>query len=391
MTRTEFLECWRCAQRHPLEKHRLLCDCGSPLEVVYTHDAQPPRPKAGTADGVWRWEHVLPQISRAERVSLGEGGTPLIELPSFSARTGCRILLKDEGQNPGGSFKARGASVAVSTLRQLGWTAIAMPTVGSGGSAWSAYGARAGISVRVGFPGALGIPEIGVLEPGLYGAELSPFDGTLREAFAEFRSDVDTASTAFAGALSEPYRVEGEKTILFEVAEQLGWTMPDAVVWPTGGGAGLVGLAKAQEELARLGWIAHRDRALLVSAQHDSGAPIADALHSGAASVVESVPGGIAPGAWVGSPFAGDLILSRIRRSAKTGGVTVGDADILSTIRRVAEQDGVLLSPEGALAVAAAERGRTEGTLAAGSTVVCVNTAAAYRYPDIVRAAGRDA
>jgi threonine synthase len=383
------LHCWTCEADHVAERARLLCDCGMPLEQSYDIDALLadsasafPEPLAAYGN-IWRFHALLPVQDPAKVVSLGEGCTPLVPLPRFGADHDLRIIVKDESRNPTGTFKARGASVGVSRLRELGWTALAMPTVGSGGSAWSAYGARAGLEMAVALPTMDDIPRIGLIEPQAYGAQLAQYGGPTEHAFAAFRRDLPDRF-AYVGGLQEPYRLEGEKTILFELVEQLGGSVPEYIVWPTGGAVGLVGLAKAYEELVRAKVVAADEQMTVISAQHEKSAPIAAALRDGLADPVVGSPAGIAPGVWVGDPFAGRYVIDRMRRTVRADGGVAGDDQIRQVMSEVARSDGLLLSPEGALAVCVALNSRAAGRITAGSTVICVNTASSLRYPHLL-------
>jgi len=218
------LLCWTCGRSHEVEKIRLLCDCGAPLEQQYDiermiKDGYTGKQFVASGPGIWRYARLLP--GDGTPVTMQEGLTPLVPLPETSRRIGIRLYIKDEGRNPTGTFKARGASVGVTRLRELGWKSLAMPTVGSGGSAWAAYGARAGLRMRVGLPVTPMPPRIGFVEPPIYGAETTRHDGRTEDAFAAFRASL-SPDDAYVGGLREPYRLEGEKTVLFEIAEQIG-------------------------------------------------------------------------------------------------------------------------------------------------------------------------
>lgn len=382
------LLCLSCGVAYAPERTRLLCDCGSPLEQQYDTESLA-RERLGAdrlncgLPGIWRFAALLPVQDLNRIVTLHEGGTPLVRLERIGPARDLRIFVKDEGRNPTGTFKARGAAAGVSRLRELGWTSLAMPTVGSGGSAWSAYGARACVRVEVGLPVLPGLPRIGIVEPPLYGAPATQFTGTTESAFSAFR-DTLGPDTAYVGGLHEPYRLEGEKTILFEIVEQLGGELPDYVVWPTGGAVGLVGLAKAYDELVRIGVVSPGRPLTVVSAQHESSAPIALALRGGLPDPVTGTPGGVAPGVWVGKPFAGRYVLDRMRGTVCVDGGTAGDRQLLATMRETAREEGLLLSPEGALTVAVLANMRDAGRIRANATVVCVNTATALRYPDLL-------
>ncbi|HLJ19612.1 MAG TPA: threonine synthase [Stellaceae bacterium] len=380
------LLCWTCRRAYEAEKTRLLCDCGAPLEQQYDIDRMVKDGHGGKdfvaeGPGIWRYARLLP--AQGAPVTMQEGQTPVIPLAETGRRLGIRLYVKDEGRNPTGTFKARGASVGVTRLRELGWTSLAMPTVGSGGSAWAAYAARAGLRMRVGLPVTPAPPRIGLVEPPIYGARTTQHDGRTEDAFAAFRASL-SEEDAFLGGLREPYRVEGEKTVMFEIAEQFDSRLPDFVIWPTGGAPGLIGLAKAYEELSRCGAVPADAPPTIVSAQHASAAPIAVALRDGASTVVPGKVEGIAPGVWVGNPFAAPYILERMRATVRVDGGTGTDAEIRSWLSDVGRHEGLLLSPEGALTLAALEQLRRGGRIPSGATVVCVNTATGLRYPHLL-------
>lgn len=380
------LRCPTCRLTFEPTRSRLLCDCGQPVEQTYDYSAARavgrPTNSGWAKETLWRYGQLLPVDDPSAIVSMGEGGTPLLALNAMSERTGLDLRVKDEGRNPTGTFKARGASVGVSRLRELGWRSMAMPSVGSGGSAWSAYAARAGVAMRVGLPTHTALPLVGLLEPPMYGAELERYEGDLLTAFKEFVSTID-GDTLNVGAFAEPYRVEGEKTIMFELCEQLAWEAPSVVIWPTGGAAGLVGLAKGLLDLREAGWI-DETPVTLIAAQHAGCRPIAGALREGLREPADYSERGVAPGVWVGKPSQGRYILDRVRAAATGYGGWAEDSEIFAATKSVAEEDGILLSPEGALTVAVAQTLREEGFLKAGQTVVCVNTASGLRYPHLM-------
>lgn len=389
MITDQYLSCRRCGNEIADEHSRLLtCPCGGPLTQEYRLDELAPDARAelaGLPFGVWRYRRFLPVRDARSVVSLGEGGTPLVPMPRLGGALGVpELLVKEEGRNPTGTFKARGATVAVSRFAELGFRSLAMPSVGSGGSAWSAYAARAGLTMHVGLPDSP-IPAIGRCEPAAYGAEVTtwPANGRTAEAFARFRAHAEEVGAAYAGAFQEPYRLEGEKTIGFELADQLGWRCPDWVVWPTGGAVGLAGLAKSFAEMTRAGLVDGQGPTV-VSVQHAGCAPIADAL-------VEDTPvtrpreatTGIAPGVWVEAPAYDDVVLELVRQLPAVG-VGVEDDDIRRAMREAAHEEGVLLGPEGGAALAAVRRLCADGRIRDGDTVVIVNTATGLRYPPLV-------
>lgn len=268
-------------------------------------------------------------------------------------------------------------------LAELGWKGIGMPTVGSGGSAWAAYAAALGIEAIIGLPDDLPVPSTGEVEPFFYGATVRRYGGDLPRAFSQFRADLPDG-IAYVGAFREPYRLEGDKTLLFEIVEQFGWSLPSAIVWPTGGAVGLVGIAKALDELYEAGWLERSRDFTIVSAQHSSAAPIADALRLGRPDIVPGEASGIAPGVWVGNPFAAGYIIDRVVGTAKATGVAVGDDEIRRTLLETAQSEGLLLSPEGALGLAAAVEAVESRMVPTEGAIVVVNTASVFRYPSLV-------
>lgn len=380
------LRCVRCGTVVPAEQPRtLMCGCGGPLAQHYLAKPVDADRLREQPLGVWRYAPWLPVRDPAEVVTLGEGGTPLIEFGRTAAQLGLgALLVKDEGRNPTGTFKVRGASVAVSRLRELGYQALAMPTVGSGGSAWSAYAARAGMDIMVGFPSTPAVPAIGPLETAAYGATVSTHDGATGAAFVDFAARARAVGAAYVGAFREPYRLEGEKTVGFEIADQLGWEAPDWIAWPTGGAVGLVGLAKAYAELTASGLVSAGTRPGLLAVQHASANPIVEAIENARARCQLSGPaGGLAPGLWVDAPFADDFILASLEAHPRLG-ETIHDDGILRWMRRSAREEGLLIGPEGAGALAAVETAVSGGRIAQGARVVVVNTSSGLRYPHLL-------
>ena len=382
------LRCFRCerfiAQKDV--KTELLCECGGPLLQQYElsrlsrgdREALKARPW-----GLWRYRELLPVEDKAHIVSLCEGGTPLIELPAMGDALDVRQLaVKDEGRNPTGTFKARGASVGVSRLAELGVKLIAMPTVGSGGSAWSAYAAKARIDILVGLPQEGNLPAIAPVEAALYGAGVVKVPGYITDAFKTFRAQAAEKGATVAGAFLEPYRLEGEKTIGYEIAEQFAWSAPDWIVWPTGGGVGLVGLAKAFRELKELGWLEGPFPGF-VSVQVAGCSPVVDMIMGPSNNAAPRHLDTVAPGIAVPTQPFGDL-LRGMTEGFRMLGAAVSDREILADLTQVARQEGVLLSPEGAAGVAAVRTLRARKLMSPGSSVVVVNTATGLRYPEVL-------
>jgi threonine synthase len=380
------LECPRCHRRHDPDRVTGVCDCGSPLLVRYDLDevsaGLTKDEVAAREPSLWRYHELLPVRSPDYVVTLGEGMTPLLPVPAIGAELGAdRLLMKDEGLIPTGSFKARGAAVGVSRAHELGVKKIAMPTNGNAGSAWATYAARAGMASLIAMP--LGAPDICRRECRVVGAELHLVDGHIGDAGAFVRHLLaERDGYQEVSTLREPYRIEGKKTMGLEIAEQLGWRVPDVILYPTGGGVGLIGIWKALAELAEIGWIAADRMPRLVAVQAEGCAPIVRAFDAGAA---ESEPWQdaqtVAFGITVPKALGDFLIL---RAVYETGGcaIAIPDEEILRTQRRVAELEGAFVCPEGAACFAAVGRLRESGWIRAGEEVVVLNTGTGLKYPE---------
>ena len=382
----DHLECSRCARTYDATVLQGLCtDCAAPLLARYDLRCVEVGPAdiAGRAPDLWRYHELLPVSEPEHVVTLGEGMTPLLSAPTLGAEIGLsRLLIKDEGLLPTGSFKARGAAVGVSRARELGATSMAMPTNGNAGAAWSAYAARAGLQMLVAMP--VDAPSITRAETVVTGGDLRLVEGLISDAgrlvaqaIAGDRSWLDVAT------LKEPYRIEGKKTMGFEIAEQLGWRMPDVIVYPTGGGVGLIGIFKALSELRELGWVTG-PLPRLVCVQSTACAPIVRAYDVGER---ESTPWDdartVAYGINVPKALGDFLVLDAI---AATGGtaVAVADEDLLADVRLTGRLEGLFLCPEGAATVTAARLLRERGWLDADAEVVLLNTGAGLIYPETV-------
>jgi threonine synthase len=381
------LECSRTGARHDADVVQGVSDAGAPLLARYdtgraartmTREALAARP--GT---LWRYREMLPVRDAASIVSLGEGMTPLLPLPCYGARIGVPgLLMKDEGLTPTGTFKARGAAVGVSRAAELGVRGVAMPTNGNAGAAWAAYAARAGLDCLVAMPVAA--PAVTRAECVAAGAELYLVDGLigdagrLIDAAVRERSGYQEVST-----LREPYRLEGKKTMGYEIVEQLGFRVPDVILYPAGGGVGLIGIHKALREMQDLGWIGDR-LPRLVAVQAEGCAPVVRAFEAGA-EVSEPFPDArtVAFGITVPKALGDFLMLDAVRSTGGTA-VAVGDDDLLAEQRRLAADEGTFICPEGAACLAAARMLRESGFLAAGETVVVLNTGTGLIYPETV-------
>jgi threonine synthase len=382
------LECGRCGTRYDATVPQGLCACGSPLLARYDlagAGAQTDRSAfASREPSLWRYHELLPVQSPEAIVTLGEGMTPVIGMPRLGAQWGIgRLAMKDEGLLPTGTFKARGAAVGVSRARELGITRIAMPTNGNAGAAWAAYAARAGLEALIVMP--VDAPLITRAECDITGARLYLVDGLISDAGAISATAVAGQGYTDTSTLKEPYRLEGKKTMGLELFEQLGWRVPDVILYPTGGGVGLIGIYKALLECQQLGWLGAK-LPRLVAVQAAGCAPIVRAFQEGAAeSRMWENAATIAFGVTVPKPLGDFLILDAVRR---TGGcaIAVDDEQTLAAQARVAATEGAFICPEGAACFAAAERLRKDGWIAEGDEVVVFNTGAGIKYPDTVRA-----
>lgn len=326
--------------------------------------------KSRPAD-LWRYRELLPVQRTEQIVTLGEGLTPILSLENVPAAPAVHVVLKDDGAMPTGSFKARGMAVAVSRARELGVHDLFVPSAGNAGVALAAYGTRAGLDVRVYLPVRTPAP----MKEGCrnYGARVVEVPGTLREVGAAARSAEQGTGSFEMSTLREPYRVEGKKTMGLEIFEQFGPDgAPDAVVYPTGGGTGLVGMYKAFQELRTLGLLERMPR--LYAVQPEGCAPVVRALHNDEPKVTPwEDPHTIAPGLLVPAPFASERIIEAIR-GTHGGATTVSDGSIVEAMRDLARRHGISASPEGAAPYAALASLVRDGAIRSGETVVLYNT-----------------
>ncbi|WP_433316374.1 threonine synthase [Micromonospora sp. CA-269861] len=386
------LDCPRCGKEYAADQLQNLCECGSPLLARYDLPAvakavTPERFPLRPAD-LWRYRELLPVADPRHVTTLGEGWTPLLRAPAYGTEIGIAdLMIKDEGLIPTGSFKARGAAVGVSRARELGVERIAMPTNGNAGSAWATYAARAGMGATIVMP--LEAPSICRRECVAAGADLRLIDGLIGDAGRRVAELIAESNGAIfdAGTLREPYRLEGKKTMGYEIVEQLGWQTPDVIIYPTGGGVGLIGIHKALHEMRELGWIGDK-LPRLVAVQSTGCAPIVRAFAAGEDRAQPWADAHtVAFGITVPAPLGDELILAALRESSGTA-VAVDDADILADLRDFAAREGLLLCPEGAACLTAARQLRAGGWIRAGERVVVLNTGAGLKYPDTVDVSG---
>ncbi len=366
------ITCFACDTAHDPRQLQTVCTkCALPLRVDYdlsrvTLKLSDLRDRPPT---LWRYREVLP-LDPAAAVSLGEGLTPLLEVER-------NVWVKDEARNPTGSFKARGMALAVSMAKLLGAKALAAPSAGNAAGALAAYGARGGMPVTVAMPEDTPAPFFAECE--LYGAQIHRVKGTIADA-GKFLRERGVAGAFDVSTLKEPYRIEGKKTMAYELVEQMQGEVPDVVLYPTGGGTGLVGMWKAFDEMERLGWIARGRRPRFVSVQASGCAPVVKAFHEGAQRT-EPWPNASthAYGLRVPSPIGGFICLRVLRESAGTG-IAVTDEEADGATRALASRSGIDVCPEGGAAWAALARLRAQGFVRADDTVVVFNTGTGLKY-----------
>jgi threonine synthase len=376
------LECGRCGTRYDADEPQNLCECGTPLLVRYDLDqvagTVSKEDIAGRPNDLWRYHELLPVRDRQNVVSLGEGMTPILPLKDYGTRIGVpNLLVKDEGLLPTGSFKARGAAVGISKAHELGIERITMPTNGNAGAAWATYAARAGMKSLIVMPAEA--PSITRMECAMAGARLYIVDGLIGDA-GKIAGQAVADGWFNTSTLKEPYRIEGKKTMGMEIVEQLGWRMPDVIVYPTGGGVGLIGIRKALDEMVTLGWLTGK-LPRLVAVQSSGVAPIVRAYEEGAETAepwenAQTVAFGIN----VASAIGDFLILSAIRDTDGTA-IAVDDEEILAEQAKCAAEEGMLMCPEGAATLAAVSRLRSSGWLDGSEEVVVLNTGSDLKYP----------
>ena len=380
------LECGLCGERLDADKLWNLCPaCQKPLLVRYDLDAA----KAGFARGLlagreptmWRYRELLPLRDNKFKLSLGEGFTPLFQASRLEREIGHGPLyIKDEGLNPTGSFKARGLAAAVSRAYELGVKAVSIPTAGNAGCAMSAYAALAGLEAHVYMPAD--VPRPFINECRVLGAQVTLIDGLITDCGRAAREGVEKYGRFDVSTLKEPYRIEGKKTMGYELAEQMNWTLPDVVIYPTGGGTGLVGMWKAFDEMGKLGWIGPA-RPRMVTVQAEGCAPMVKAFHEGR-EFAEMWPNArtIADGMRVPAAVGDFLILRALRESGGTA-VAVPDAEILGSTYIMGKTTGIWPAPEGGATLAAFLRLKNQGWIRDGESVVLFNTGNGAKYSHI--------
>jgi threonine synthase len=375
------LECSACGKKYDAGREQHLCTCGKPLLVRC--DLKPAAATLtlenlkGRVRTLWRYAEVLPDDPA---VTLGEGMTPLIEARRLGAAMGLqRLYVKDEGLNPTGSFKARGMTTAVSRAKALGAEALAAPTAGNAGGALAAYAAAAGLPVVIVMPADT--PVANVMECEAFGARVVKLNGLISDCGKYVAEHKDREGWYDVSTLKEPYRVEGKKTMGYELWEQFAGKLPDVILYPTGGGVGLIGMCKAFDEMQEMGWIGE-ERPRMVVVQAEGCAPIVKAweAHREAAAFFANAAT-IASGLRVPGPL-GDFLILRMLRQTKGTALTVTDEEMLRAGRELASLEGIFAAPEGAATVIGARKLAASGWIRPEETVVLFNTGTGYKYAE---------
>ena len=366
------------------ERHHL-CPCGAPLLARYDLHAARGLPRsalAGREPTMWRYRELMPVFADEQPVSLGEGFTPLIHARRLGAAAGLpHLYIKDESLNPTNSFKARGQATAVTRAKALGARVLSVPSAGNAANAMAAYASAAGLEAKVFMPRDVKVPFIRECE--LYGAEITLVDGLITDAGRVAAERGGPLGWYDVSTLKEPYRVEGKKTMGFELAEQLDWRLPDWIIYPTGGGTGMVGMWKAFEEMEAIGWIEPGTaRPRMVTVQADGCAPIVRAFELGAERATPwEHAATVADGLRVPRAIADFLVLRAIRASGGTA-VAVSDVSMVEGMLEIGRLEGVSAAPEGGASLAALRVLQQSGQIKPSDTVVLFNTGGALKYLD---------
>jgi threonine synthase len=395
-----FLECTRCGDHLPADHPQNTCPKdGGVLYVRYDLASLKgklrPKDLSGRVASMWRYAEVLPELAANEKpVTLGEGFTPMLQSREYA-----NVFIKDEGLNPTGSFKARGMSAAVTMAKHYGLKKLAAPSAGNAGGALAAYAAAAGIEAYIFMP--KDVPLANRMECDYYGARVTLVDGLISDCGRMVAERKDKEGWFDVSTLKEPFRVEGKKTMGYEVAEQLNWKLPQAIVYPTGGGVGMIGMWKAFDEMEELGWIGS-ERPKMITVQAAGCAPIVKAWEAGISRSGEKSGSGLRSAqAWSSEMWTdaqtfaaglrvpkayGDYLILDILQNSEGTAVTATDEEILAAMRHWASKEGIFAAPEGASSLVAYQKLRASGFLRDEDKVVLFNTGSAYKYLDMIEA-----
>jgi threonine synthase len=376
------LYCSACDKTYEPGKLYNLCDCGKPLMVAYDLKAAARtltrESLAGREASLWRYREVLPLDYERNKLTLGEGMTPLLKAQRLGSKLGLsNLFIKDEGVNPTGSFKARGMAVAISMAKELGVKKLAVPSAGNAAGALAAYAAKAGIPAFIFMP--RDTPKANIIESQQTGAHVTLIDGLITDCGKIVAERKEAEGWFDVSTLKEPYRIEGKKTMGYELAEQFNWELPDVILYPTGGGTGLIGMWKAFDEMEQMGWIgSHRPR--MVTVQAEGCAPIVKAFAAGAITGAD-VPDAHTVASGLRVPKAiGDFIMLDILRKSGGTAVSVTDNELLAAVKKIGSVEGVFAAPEGAACLPALEQLLTLGEVARTDRVVLFNTGSGVKY-----------
>ncbi|HUQ32771.1 MAG TPA: threonine synthase [Pyrinomonadaceae bacterium] len=377
------LECAACGLRHEARRlHNLCLECGKPLLVRYDLEraarSLTKESLSGKRPDLWRYREVLPVEDDANIVTLGEGWTPLLPAPRLAARVGLRdLLIKDESQNPTQSFKARGMTAAVSMAKELGARKLAVPSAGNAAGALSAYSARAGLEAYIFMP--KDTPRANVIECEQTGAHVTLMDGLITDCGAEIARRKEREGWFDVSTLKEPYRIEGKKTLGYEVAEQLDWELPDVIIYPTGGGTGLIGMWKAFDEMEEMGWIGTK-RPRMVTVQAAGCAPIVRAFEEGK-RFADEFPNAATAASGLRVPRAiGDFLILDALRASGGAALSVTDEELIAATVEIGASEGLFCAPEGAACLPALRKLIAANLVKQDERVVLFNTGAGVKY-----------
>ena len=384
----DHLECTQCGKTYPHDQLSKISPCCNKvlfarynleqLKADKTREDWIDRPS-----NMWRFAELMPVVNPENILTLGEGGTPLLEAKQLGAKLGMsKLLIKEEGLNPTGTFKARGISAAVSKAYELGVNGFTMPSAGNAAGAAAAYGARAGLPVKVFMP--QDAPPANKKESFMAGSELNLVDGLISDAGRIAVTIAEEQNLFDLSTLKEPYRAEGKKTMGLEIAMQLDWKMPDTIIYPTGGGTGIIGMYKGFQELLELGWVSGTPPKF-IAVQASGCQPIVKAFNEGK-DTAEPWPNAttIADGLRVPGPFADYLILQAIRETGGTA-LAVEDSDMVDAMYELATEEGLIACPEGAATLVGLKDLLESGFISRDETVVLLNTGSGYKYLDLIK------
>ncbi|HSL53924.1 MAG TPA: threonine synthase [Pyrinomonadaceae bacterium] len=377
------LECGLCGLEHEARRlHNLCTACGKPLLVRYDLERAGMFLRrdslAARRPDMWRYREVLPVENDDNIVSLGEGWTPLLRATRLERRLGCHELyIKDESQNPTQSFKARGMGVAISMAKELGAKKLAVPSAGNAAGALAAYAARAGLKSFIFMP--RDTPRANVVECEQTGAHVTLMDGLITDCGAEVGRRKEKEGWFDVSTLKEPYRVEGKKTLGYELAEQMNWRLPDVIIYPTGGGTGLIGMWKAFDEMERMGWIGSK-RPRMVTVQAEGCAPIVRAFEEGA-KFADEFPNAATTASGLRVPKAiGDFLILDALRVSRGTAIAVSDEELIAATREIGAAEGIFCAPEGAACLPALKKLIQSGEVDKRECVVLFNTGSGVKY-----------